>query len=246
VLRCADECCSCPHRRHASLVPTAISCRAHVCPILHPQRPVIFLCIAATESKRIEVKGLSPSETNREIFIESQLKIKRSSNWGYNRHGLLVAHARNPTLINRNLTPPPATTHPLFPIVTRNLEINTAKPFRCRPCHSNWSRSITGIRGTHFLATANGRSLRITAAYRLQTEKPPTKASPSHRLPCSKTDSGELPSSPWSCRKKPHLIPSTVEPVRAPPYSTAMSSPTSISLMSAIEEEAAQPSVERT
>jgi hypothetical protein len=149
VLHRVDAHCSCPCQRRASLVPASVSCHARVCLGLCPQCPISFLCTTAIESQRIEAKGLSPTKTHREIFLESQPKIKGASNWGQNRCRLLVAHDRNPALINR--TPqPPATTHPLFPIVARKRKLNTAAPFRYCTCQSNRSSSITKIRATHF------------------------------------------------------------------------------------------------
>jgi hypothetical protein len=217
VLHRVDAHCSCPCQRRASLVPASVSCHARVCLGLCPQCPISFLCTTAIESQRIEAKGLSPTKTHREIFLESQPKIKGASNWGQNRCRLLVAHDRNPALINRT---PPSPQRPRTHFSPLSLASASSTP----PHHSATARAkATGqVASPRFVqhifpAATTGGSLRITATCRLQTEMSCTAASPIRRLPHSKTDLGELPSSLWFCRKKPRQIPSTVERVRAPP-----------------------------
>jgi hypothetical protein len=113
--------------------------------------------------------------------------------------------------------PPLVTSLPLFPIVTRKLELSSVEPFRYRLCPSNWSRSIAGSCGTHF---DRHRHWRTSEDHR---RRPPPNREATHRRhpnsspPMLQNASGELPSSSGSCRKKSCQFSSIIEQVRTLP-----------------------------
>jgi hypothetical protein len=66
--------------RHAMPQPLGSPrlCALHLClPRIPPQCPASFLRTAATESRRIEVEGLSPTKTHCEIFHKSAMNPSR-------------------------------------------------------------------------------------------------------------------------------------------------------------------------